>query len=80
MLLNEFLKQHQKVQEQKADIAQLKSVVAKQETTRSRELQEVQALAAQLKEQALQIRRVSAAIQLDKAKPQITASTQAWTQ
>src|SRR5216684_1695995 len=33
MLLNEFLKEHRKVQEQEATIAQLKSAVAKQEAT-----------------------------------------------
>ena len=33
MLFNEFLKEHRKVEEQEANIAQLKSAAAKQEAT-----------------------------------------------
>ena len=46
MLLNEFLKEHKKVEEQQASISQLKS--------------EMQTMVAQLKEQAAQIQKVSA--------------------
>src|SRR5262249_39997062 len=53
MLLNEFLKEHRKVEEQQASISQLKS--------------EMQAMVAQLKEQAAQIQKVSA--QLEMSKP-----------
>ena len=59
MLLNEFLKEHRKVemqerkvQAQEATIAQLKSTVAQQQNG-------MEALAAQLKEQASQIQKVS---------------------
>jgi Chaperone of endosialidase len=53
MLLNEFLKEHKKVEEQQAGISQLKS--------------EMQTMVAQLKEQAAQIQKVSA--QLEMSKP-----------
>ena len=53
MLLNEFLKEHKKVEEQHASISQLKS--------------EMQTMVAQLKEQAAQIQKVSA--QLEMSKP-----------
>src|SRR4029450_7657763 len=53
MLLNEFLKEHKKVEEQQANIAELKWTVG--------------VLTAQLKEQAAQIQKVSA--QLEVIKP-----------
>jgi len=62
MLLNEFLKEHRQVQEQKATIAQLKSGM--------------QTLAATVKEQASQIQKVSAQIELNKPVPQTVANTQ----
>jgi hypothetical protein len=57
MLLNEFLKEHKKVEEQQAGIAELKSTVALQQ-------KEMQVLTAQLKEQAAQIQKVSAQLQM----------------
>ena len=56
MLLNEFLKEHRKVEEQQATIAQLKSGI--------------EALTATVKEQASQIQKVSAELQLQKPAPQ----------
>jgi hypothetical protein len=53
MLLNEFLKEHKKVQEQQAQIA---------------------TLAAQLKEQAALIQKVSAQVELDKLSPQMAVN------
>jgi uncharacterized coiled-coil protein SlyX len=76
MLLNEFLKEHRKVQEQEATIAQLKSIVAKQETTDARQQKEIQALAATLKEQASQIQKVSAQLELQKAAPRAVGNYQ----
>jgi len=60
MLLNEFLKEHKKVQEQQASISQLKS--------------EMQTRVAQLKEQAAQIQKVSAALEVNKPAPQVVAN------
>jgi uncharacterized coiled-coil protein SlyX len=60
MLLNEFLKEHKKVEAQQATIAELKSTVAQQQKG-------MEVLTAQLKEQAAQIQKVSA--QLEVTKP-----------
>ena len=67
MLLNEFLKEHTKVEAQQASIAELKSTVALQQ-------KEMQVLTAQLKEQAAQIQRVSAQIELNKPAPTTAAN------
>jgi uncharacterized coiled-coil protein SlyX len=48
MLLNEFLKEHRTVQEQKATIEQLKSTVEKQEATNARQQEQIEALASGL--------------------------------
>jgi endosialidase-like protein len=66
MLLNEFLKEHKKVEEQQANIAELKSTVAQQHKG-------MEVLTAQLKEQAVQIQKVSAQLELNKAAPQTVA-------
>jgi trimeric autotransporter adhesin len=60
MLLNEFIKEHKKVEEQQASIGQLKS--------------EMQTMVAQLKEQAAQIQKVSAQVEVNKAAPQTVAN------
>jgi hypothetical protein len=74
MLLNEFLKEHRrveaqqsKIEKQEATIAQLKSAVAKQEATAGQQHKEMEAFAAGLKVQAAQIQKVSA--QLAAASP-----------
>ena len=60
LLLNEFLKEHKKVEEQQANIAKLESTVG--------------VLTAQLKEQAAQIQKVSAQLEVNKAAPQVVAN------
>jgi len=67
MMLNEFLKEHKKVEEQQAGIAELKSTVALQQ-------KEMQVLTAQLKEQAAQIQKVSAQLEVNKPAPQVVAN------
>jgi O-acetylhomoserine/O-acetylserine sulfhydrylase-like pyridoxal-dependent enzyme len=64
MLLNEFLKEHKKVEEQLTMIRQLKSEAAKQEATASELKKSVGVLTAQLQEQTLQIQKVSAQVQM----------------
>src|SRR5437762_9567319 len=59
MLLNEFLKEHRTVEEQKATMAQTKSTIAKQDATIAQQQKEIQALTAHLKAQASQIQKVS---------------------
>src|ERR1700730_4417382 len=44
MLLNEFLKEHRKMQEQEANITQLKSTAAKQEATIAHQQKQIEAL------------------------------------
>jgi hypothetical protein len=60
LLLNEFLKEHKKVEEQQASISQLKS--------------EMQTMVAQLKEQAAQIQKVSAQLEVNRPAPQVVAN------
>jgi septal ring factor EnvC (AmiA/AmiB activator) len=67
MLLNEFLKEHKKVDEQQGSIADLKSTVALQQ-------KEMQVLTAQLKEQAAQIRKVNAQLEASKPAPKVVAN------
>jgi hypothetical protein len=74
MLLNEFLKERKKVEDQQETIAQLKSDATKQETvsielksTVAQQQKAMKVLTTQLKEQAAQIQRVSA--QLAVASP-----------
>jgi hypothetical protein len=67
MLLNEFLKEHRKVEAQAASIAELKSTVAQQQKG-------MEVLTAQLKEQAAQIQKVSAQLELNKRVPQTVAN------
>jgi hypothetical protein len=64
MLLNEFLKEHRKVQEQQATITQLKSGAAKQEATISELKSAVGTLAASVKAQAVQVQKVSAQLEM----------------
>jgi uncharacterized coiled-coil protein SlyX len=71
MLLNEFLKEHRKVQElsstvetKLATIADLKSTVAQQQKG-------MEALTARLNEQAAQIQKVSAQLEANKPAPQV---------
>ena len=58
MLLNEFLKEHRKVETHEATITQLTSAVAQRQLTNA-EQKEIQALTAALKAQAAQIQKVS---------------------
>ena len=64
MLLNEFLKEHKKVEGQQANIAELKSTVAQQR-------KRMEVLTAQLNEQAAQIQKVSAQLKASKSAPQV---------
>jgi type I site-specific restriction endonuclease len=71
MLLNEFLKEHRKVQEQEAIIARVKSNAAKQEATIAELKSGMEALTAMVKEQAAQIQKVSARLEMEKPAPQV---------
>jgi trimeric autotransporter adhesin len=60
MLLNEFLKEHKKVEEQQTNITQLNFKMANQAAIIAEQQKGMEALTAQLKEQAAQIQKVSA--------------------
>jgi trimeric autotransporter adhesin len=66
MLLNEFLKQHRRGQDQDATISQLKSAIAEQQ-------EEIKALTANLKEQTSRIQQVSDQLKGSKARPRVVA-------
>ena len=74
MLLNEFLKEHKKVEEQQAMIQQLKSKAAKQEGTISELTKSLGVVTAQLKEQAFQIQKVSAQVQMGEPLAKVALS------
>jgi hypothetical protein len=87
MLLNEFLKEHRRVQEQEATITQVKSTVVKQESTiaqqqkdfqstLAQQQKEIKALTASLKEQASQIQKVSDQLEVSKPAPQVVVNNQ----
>jgi trimeric autotransporter adhesin len=69
MLLNEFLKEHRKVETLEATVAQLKSTVAQQQ-------EGMKVFTATLKEQASQIQKVSAQLEVTKPAPQMVANNQ----
>src|SRR5436190_112478 len=69
MLLNEFLKEHRKVERQEATIAELKSMVAQQQKG-------MEVLTATVKEEAAQIQKASAQIEVNRSAPQIVDNHQ----
>jgi uncharacterized coiled-coil protein SlyX len=76
MLLNEFLKEHRKNQEQEATITQLNSRLAKQEAVIAQQQKGMEAVTARLDEQASQIQRVSAQLELSKPAPRTVLTNQ----
>lgn len=71
MLLNEFLKEHKKVEEQQVRITELNCRVAKQDAIIAQQQKGMEVLTAQLKEQAAQIQKVSAQIEASKPVPKV---------
>jgi septal ring factor EnvC (AmiA/AmiB activator) len=80
MLLNEFLKEHRKVEEQEAAITQLKSTVVQQQkefqAAIAQQQREMEAITARVKEQASQIQKVSAQLELSKSALQTVVNDQ----
>jgi hypothetical protein len=73
---NEFLKQHRKMQEQERKMHEQEANIAQLQTLAAQEQKGMEILAARLKEQASQIQKVSAQIELSKPLPQTLASDQ----
>jgi len=67
MLLNEFLKEHRKVEEQKAGLAEVKSTVSKQEAIIAQQQKQIEALTAT-------VQKVSNRVELSAPAPQIAAN------
>jgi hypothetical protein len=68
MLLNEFLKEHKKVEKQEATITRLTNDFR---TVSTQQRNEIQLLSAQLKEQAEQIQKVGAQLEASRPAPQV---------
>jgi hypothetical protein len=66
MLLNEFLKEHRRVQDQGAAITTLDSKIKRQEAIIARQKTEIRTVMARLNEQAVQIQEISAQVELNK--------------
>jgi predicted secreted Zn-dependent protease len=67
MLLNEFLKEHRKVEEQQATITRLESKIVKQELTATQQQKQIEALTAT-------VRKVSERVELSARALQIAAN------
>ena len=81
MLLNEFLKEHRQVEEQKAGLAKMQFVVSKQEELIAKQQKQIAAQQANAAQQQKQIeavtatvRRVSERVELSATAPQIAAN------
>jgi uncharacterized coiled-coil protein SlyX len=69
MMLNEFIKEHRRVQEQEATIAELKSNAARQQATIAQQQKQIEALGAGLQ-------KMNAQVELGKAAPQTVLNDQ----
>jgi Chaperone of endosialidase len=80
MLLNEFLKEHRKVEEQRAAIAELKSIVAQQQkefrADTAEQQKKMENLLARLKQQDAKIQQVNDRLELTKPAPQSLANNE----
>jgi len=76
MLLNEFLKEHRKMQQQEETITQVKSTIAKQEAIIAQQQKEITVVTASLKEQASRIEKVSAQFQVSKPASKLVVNDQ----
>jgi hypothetical protein len=73
MLLNEFLKEHRKVTQLETTVAQQQK---KFDSKLAEQQKEIEALTTSLKEQASQIQKVSAELELRRPAPQTALNNQ----
>ena len=73
MLLNEFLKEHKKVEEQNRKLENQDARIEQQEITIGQLKADVETLVARVAEQNSKIQRVSEKVELNKAAPQLAA-------
>jgi len=76
MLLNEFLKEHRKVEQLEETVAKLKSTAANQEAINAQQQKGMKALAARLEEQASEIQKVSAQGEMSNRAPKMVLNDQ----
>jgi hypothetical protein len=67
MLLNEFLKEHRKVEDQQTKIETQQATIVEMKSTIARKEKGIEVLTAQLKEQAAQIQKVSTQLEITKS-------------
>jgi hypothetical protein len=71
MLLNEFLKEHKKVEEQDRKLEDQNRKIEQQDATITQSKKEVETLVARVKEQDSKIQRVSDQVEMGKSAPQV---------
>jgi uncharacterized coiled-coil protein SlyX len=76
MLLNEFLKEHRKVEQQDCKIREQEVTITELKSRAAQQAKGMEAVIARLKEQDSKIQKVSAQIELNKPVPQTVANTQ----
>lgn len=74
MLLNEFLKEHTRVEDKGRKDQEQEALIAKLQFTVAQQQKEIQMLTASLKEQASQIRKVSEQLAMSKPALQLAAN------
>jgi hypothetical protein len=76
MLLNEFLKEHKKVEGQQSKIDQQQATIAELKSTVAQQQKGMEVLTVQLKEQAAQIQKVSAQLEVGKPATKVALGNQ----
>jgi septal ring factor EnvC (AmiA/AmiB activator) len=71
MLLNEFLKEHKKVEEQQSKIDNQQASIAELKATVAQQANGMEVLTAQLKQQVAQIQKVRARLEVNKPAPEV---------
>jgi trimeric autotransporter adhesin len=74
MLLNEFLKEHRKVEELRSTVATKLATIADLKSTVAQQQKGLELLTARLNEQAAQIQKVSAQLEVSKPAPQVVVN------
>jgi hypothetical protein len=74
MLLNEFLKEHRKVEEQNSKIQQQEATITELKSTVAQQQKRLQTVTTRLDQQAAQIQKVSAQIEASKTAPQVVTN------
>jgi hypothetical protein len=74
MLLNEFLKEHKKMQEQQNKIENQQTTIAELKSTVSQQQKGMEVLTAELKEQAAQIQKVNAQLEVNKPAAKVVTN------